>query len=68
LVYFQRTAWHDIPEDWAQLSRFDLKTETESSFQSVVLCNINITVFLDKDRMMDNVQKHYIYFSYPYHL
>jgi hypothetical protein len=57
LVYFQWTTWHYIPEDWAQLSRFYLKTETESSLQNVVFCNINITEFLDKDRMMDNVQK-----------
>jgi hypothetical protein len=35
--------------DWAQLSRFHLKTETESSLRNVVLV---------KYRMMDNVQKH----------
>jgi hypothetical protein len=36
----------------AQLSRFYLKTETESSLQNVV--------FLNKNRMVDNVQKHNI--------
>jgi hypothetical protein len=34
----------------AQLSRFHLKTETESSLRNVV--------FLNKNRTMDNVQKH----------
>jgi hypothetical protein len=44
--------------DWAQLSRFYLKAETESSLRNVVYWKINRTVFLDKDRTMDNVQKH----------
>jgi hypothetical protein len=44
--------------DWAQLSRFYLKTETESSLQNIVFWKINRMVFLDKDRTMDNVQKH----------
>jgi hypothetical protein len=35
--------------DWAQLSVFYLKTGTESSFLNVVL---------NKNRMMDNVQRH----------
>jgi hypothetical protein len=35
--------------DWAQLSRFHLKTETESSLRNVVL---------NKNRMSNNVQKH----------
>jgi hypothetical protein len=35
--------------DWAQLSRFYLKTETESSLRNVVFCNINRTVFLHKE-------------------
>jgi hypothetical protein len=58
--------WHRCPEigtssiDWAQLSRFYLKTETEYSLRNVVLWKINKTVFLDKDRTMDNVQKHNI--------
>jgi hypothetical protein len=39
--------------DWAQLSEFYLKTETESNLRNVVLCNINRKVFLDND----NVQK-----------
>jgi hypothetical protein len=43
---------------WAQLSRFYLKTETGSSLRNTVFWNINRTVFLDKDRTMDNVQKH----------
>jgi hypothetical protein len=44
--------------DWAQLSRCYLKTEIEPSLRNIVLCNINRAVFLDKDRTMDNVQKH----------
>jgi hypothetical protein len=47
--------------DLAKLSRFYLNTETESSLRNVMFCNINRTVFLDKDRMMDNVQKHNMY-------
>jgi hypothetical protein len=46
--------------NWVQLSRFYLKMETESSLRNVVFYNINRTVFLDKDRMMDNIQKHSI--------
>jgi hypothetical protein len=46
--------------DWAQLSGFYLKTEAESSIRNVVFCNMNIMVFLDKDRTTDNVQKHNI--------
>jgi hypothetical protein len=34
--------------------------ETKFSLRNVVFCNINMTVFLDKDRMMDNVQKYNI--------
>jgi hypothetical protein len=36
--------------DSAQLRRFCLKTETESSLRNVVSCNVNRTVFLGKDR------------------
>jgi hypothetical protein len=32
------------PIDWAQLSEFYLKTETESSLRNVMFLNINITV------------------------
>jgi hypothetical protein len=46
--------------EWAQLSRFYLKTETEPSLRNVVFWNINRKVFLDKDRTMGNVQKHNI--------
>jgi hypothetical protein len=46
--------------NWAQLSRFYLKTETESSLRNVMFWKINRTVFLDKDRTMDNVQNHNI--------
>jgi hypothetical protein len=62
--YSPSWCWYRCPEmgtrsiDWGQLSRFYLKTETESSLRNVVFCNINRTVFLDKDRTMDNVQKH----------
>jgi hypothetical protein len=43
--------------DWIQLSRFYLNSYTESSLRNVVVWKINGTVFLDKDRMMDNDQK-----------
>jgi hypothetical protein len=46
--------------DWAQLNRFHLKTETESSLRNVVFWKINRMVFLGKDRTMGNVQKHNI--------
>jgi hypothetical protein len=39
-------------------ARFYLKTEAESSLRNVVFWKINKTVLLDKDRAMDNVQKH----------
>jgi hypothetical protein len=45
--------------DWAQLSRFYLKTWTESSLRNVVLKNKQDGVS-DKDETMDNVQKHNI--------
>jgi hypothetical protein len=51
--------------DWAQVSRFYPKMETEASLRNVVLWKINRTVFLDNDRMMDNVQKHNICPIYP---
>jgi hypothetical protein len=51
--------------DWAQLSRFYLKTETESSFRKVVFWKMNRMVFLDKDRTVDNVQKRSICFNVP---
>jgi hypothetical protein len=38
--------------EWTQLSRFQLKTESESSLRNVVLLN--------KNRRMENVQKHNI--------
>jgi hypothetical protein len=50
-----------VSEDRAQVSRFYLKTETESSFRNVVFWKINRTMFLDKDKMMGNVQKYNIY-------
>jgi hypothetical protein len=46
--------------DWAQLSRFYLKTETESSLRNVMLWKINRSVFLDKDRTLDNVQNVFV--------
>jgi hypothetical protein len=45
--------------DWAQLSRFHLKTEWESSLRNVVLKYKQEGV-LDKNKAMDNVQKHNI--------
>jgi hypothetical protein len=47
------------------LSMFYLKMETESSLWNVVFCNINRMMFLDKDRTMDNVQKHNICTDVP---
>jgi hypothetical protein len=44
---------------------FYLKTEIEFSLRNVVFCNINRKVFLDKDRTMDNVQKHNTYSNVP---
>jgi hypothetical protein len=41
--------------DWAQLSRFYLKTETESSLRNVVFSKI-----IDQAKPMDNDQKHNI--------
>jgi hypothetical protein len=46
--------------DWAQLSRFYLKTETIQAPKRCVLKNKHDGV-LDQDRTMDNVQKHNIY-------
>jgi hypothetical protein len=46
--------------DSGQLSRFYLKTKTECSLRNVVFCNINRMVSLDRDRTMDNAQKHNI--------
>jgi hypothetical protein len=43
---------------WALLGGFYMKTETESSLRNVVFCNIKRKVFLDKDKRMDNVEKH----------
>jgi hypothetical protein len=63
--------WYRCPEtgtssiDWGQLSRFHLKTETESSLQNDVFWKLNRTVFLDKDRTMDNVQQHNICTNVP---
>jgi hypothetical protein len=65
--------WYRCPEigtssvDWVQLSRFYLKTETESSLRNVVFWKISRTVFLDKDRTMDNVQQHNICAKMPEH-
>jgi hypothetical protein len=65
--------WCTYPEigtsciDWAQLNRFYLKTETESSLRNVLFRKIKRTVFLDKDRTMANVQKHNICSNYHRH-
>jgi hypothetical protein len=59
-------SWHRCSQirtssvDWAQQSRFYLKTETESSIRNVLFWKINRTVCLDTDKTMDNVQKHNI--------
>jgi hypothetical protein len=42
--------------DWAQLSKFHLKTETESNLRSVV--------FLNKKRALGNVEKHIVLVYY----
>jgi hypothetical protein len=60
-LYTPSWCWYRCPEigassiDWAQLSRFYLKTETKR------------TVFLDKDRTMDNDQQHNIVLMYHRH-
>jgi hypothetical protein len=46
--------------DRVQVSKFYLKTETESSLRNIVLCDRKRTVFLHKYRTMDNVHKHNI--------
>jgi hypothetical protein len=46
------------------MSRFYLKMEEESRLQNVVIFNINRMEFLDKDRTMDNVQKHTYLLTY----
>jgi hypothetical protein len=57
-LYTLSWCWYKYPEvgnssiDWAQLSTFYLKTETESSLRNV---------FLNINRAMGNVQKHNIY-------
>jgi hypothetical protein len=56
--YTPSWCWHRCPEmgtssiDWAQLSRFYLKTETESNLRSAVFLKINRTAFLDKEWIM----------------
>jgi hypothetical protein len=66
-LYTPSWCWYRRPEiktgsiDWAQLSRLYLKTVTDCIFRNVVFWKINRTVFLDKDRTMDNVQKHNIF-------
>jgi hypothetical protein len=47
--WFSRDMWVD--------SFYFVKTETESRHRNVVFWKTNRTVFLDKDRTMDNVQK-----------
>jgi hypothetical protein len=42
-----------------------MKTETEFSLRNVVFCKINRTVFLGKDRKLDNVQKRHICTNVP---
>jgi hypothetical protein len=44
--------------NWAQLSRYHLKTETESSLRNV-MCVVN------KNRTMDNAQTHDIFINIP---
>jgi hypothetical protein len=52
LVSVQLSGDRDCSVDWAQLSRFYLKTETESSLRNTMFWNIN--------RKMDYVQKYNI--------
>jgi hypothetical protein len=69
-LYTLSWCWCKCPDigissiDWTQLSRFHLKTETESSLRNVFL-NVNRTVFLGKNRTTDNVQKHTFWTSAP---
>jgi hypothetical protein len=63
-------SWRRCPEigtssiDWAQQSRFFLKMETIQSPKHCVLKNKQ-DGGLDKDKMMDNVQKHNICTNVP---
>jgi hypothetical protein len=72
-LYTPSWCWYGCPEigiifvDWAQLSSFYLKTETESSLWKVVFWKINRTAILDKDRTMDNVQEHNIFENNHFH-
>jgi hypothetical protein len=50
-----------------QLSRFYLKKETESSLRNFVFWKINRTMFLDKDKTNDNVQKKIFLLMYHRH-
>jgi hypothetical protein len=65
-LYTPCWCWYRCPKigtssiDWGQLSRFYLKMKTESSLRKVMFWNMKRTVFLDKKRTMDNVQKHNI--------
>jgi hypothetical protein len=54
---------HPVPSsiDKAQMNRFYLKTETESSLRNVVFWKVNRTVFLYKDKTTDNIQKHCLF-------
>jgi hypothetical protein len=63
-VYLKTPSCCSSSIDWAQLSRFYLEMETESSLRNV-FWKINRTEFLDKDRTIANVQKHNIYTNIP---
>jgi hypothetical protein len=68
-LYTPSWSWHRYPDigtssiDWTQLSRFYLKKETIQSPKRCVLKNKQDGVF-NKDRAMDNVQKHNICKNY----
>jgi hypothetical protein len=49
--------------DWTQLSRFYRNTETKSSLQNIAFLNKEKERYLDKNRMMNNFQKHNIFIN-----
>jgi hypothetical protein len=57
LLYYLHLT-HNMELIYKFKSRFCLRKETEPSFRNVVFWGKNRTVFLDKDKTMDNVQEH----------
>jgi hypothetical protein len=70
-LYTLSWCWYRFPEigtgtvDWAKLSRFYLKTETESQSSKCCVFKYKEEGVLNEDRAMDNVQKHNISTNVP---